>query len=143
MLAERALVGTTPQELESHIEPFKGLLLGLFFMGVGMNLDLPLLVARPLIVIGLVLGVLALQVSVMWAVGRAFRYSERASLLLAALLASGGEFAFVVFASAERSHLLPAFRPMQPQHLPRSVIRSSKWWIVRTSNEFWMNNAWA
>ncbi len=95
-------------ELESHIEPFKGLLLGLFFMGVGMNLDLLLLAGRPLVVVGLVLGVLALQVTVMWAVGRAFRYNERSSLLLAALLASGGEFAFVVFASAERSALLSA-----------------------------------
>lgn len=93
-------------ELESHIEPFKGLLLGLFFMGVGMSLDLSLLAAKPLIVLALVLGVLGLQVSVMWAVGRAFRYTQRASLLLAALLASGGEFAFVVFATAERAQLL-------------------------------------
>ncbi|MBK8068574.1 MAG: cation:proton antiporter [Rhodanobacteraceae bacterium] len=94
-------------ELESHIEPFKGLLLGLFFMGVGMSLDLSLLAAKPLIVLALVLGVLGLQVSVMWAVGLAFRYTQRASLLLAALLASGGEFAFVVFATAERAQLLP------------------------------------
>ena len=93
-------------ELESHIEPFKGLLLGLFFMGVGMSLDLSLLAAKPLVVLALVLGVLGLQVSVMWAVGLAFRYSQRASLLLAALLASGGEFAFVVFATAERAQLL-------------------------------------
>lgn len=93
-------------ELESHVEPFKGLLLGLFFMGVGMNLDLALLAAHPLLVIGLVFGLLSLQLCVMWAVGRAFRYSHRTSLLLAALLASGGEFAFVVFASAQRSRLL-------------------------------------
>jgi glutathione-regulated potassium-efflux system protein KefB len=93
-------------ELESHIEPFKGLLLGLFFMGVGMNLNLALLGAQPLTVLGLVCGVLVLQVTVMWAVGRVFRYNERSSLLLAALLASGGEFAFVVFASAQRSQLL-------------------------------------
>ncbi|GMU42880.1 MAG: cation:proton antiporter [Xanthomonadales bacterium] len=93
-------------ELESHIEPFKGLLLGLFFMGVGMALDLRLLAALPLVVAALVVGVLGLQVTVMWAVGRAFRYSQRASLLLAALLASGGEFAFVVFATAEQARLL-------------------------------------
>ncbi len=94
-------------ELESHIEPFKGLLLGLFFMGVGMSLDLSLLAAKPLVVLALVLGVLGLQLSVMWAVGLAFRYTQRSSLLLAALLASGGEFAFVVFATAERAKLLP------------------------------------
>lgn len=95
-------------ELESHIEPFKGLLLGLFFMGVGMSLDLDLLAARPLLILGLVLGVLSIQVGVMWAVGRAFRYSHRSSLLLAALLASGGEFAFVVYSTAEKSGLLSA-----------------------------------
>ena len=93
-------------ELESHIEPFKGLLLGLFFMGVGMSLDLALLAAKPVVILGIVAGVLAVQVLVMWAVGRAFRYSHRASLLLAALLASGGEFAFVVYATAEKSRLL-------------------------------------
>lgn len=93
-------------ELESHIEPFKGLLLGLFFMGVGMSLDLKLLGAQPGLLLALVSGVLGLQVAVMWAVGRAFRYSHRASLLLAALLASGGEFAFVVYSTAEKSGLL-------------------------------------
>jgi len=93
-------------ELESHIEPFKGLLLGLFFMGVGMSLDLRLLAAQPWLVAALVLGVLGLQMVVMWAVGRAFQYSQRASLLLAALLASGGEFAFVVYATGERAQLL-------------------------------------
>lgn len=93
-------------ELESHIEPFKGLLLGLFFMGVGMNLDLRLLAQQPWVVLGLVIGVMLLQVVVMWAVARAFRYPQRAALLMAALLAAGGEFAFVVYATAERAGIL-------------------------------------
>lgn len=93
-------------ELESHIEPIKGLLLGLFFVGVGMNLDLRLLAAAPVTIGGIVLAVLIGQVLVMWAVGRYFRYSHRAALLLAALLASGSEFAFVVYATAERAGLL-------------------------------------
>lgn len=95
-------------ELESHIQPFKGLLLGLFFMGVGMSLDLQLLAAKPLLVVGLVVGVLGLQLAVMFVAGRLFGYSNRSSLLLAALLASGGEFAFVVFATAQKANLLPA-----------------------------------
>ena len=95
-------------ELESHIEPFKGLLLGLFFMGVGMSLNLHLIVAKPALVGGLVMGSLLLQVAVVWAAGRVFGYSNRSSLLLAALLASGGEFAFVVFATAEKANLLTA-----------------------------------
>jgi glutathione-regulated potassium-efflux system protein KefB len=93
-------------EVEGHIEPFKGLLLGLFFMAVGMNLDLALLLAKPGLVLGLVAGVAALQLSLMWAVGRAFGQTHPSALLLAALLASGGEFAFVVFKSAGDAALL-------------------------------------
>lgn len=94
-------------ELESDIEPFKGLLLGLFFMGVGMSLDLRLIAQQPLLVLGLVAGVLILQVGVMWIAGRLFGYTSRSSLMLATLLASGGEFAFVVFATATKANLLP------------------------------------
>ncbi len=95
-------------ELESHLEPFKGLLLGLFFMGVGMSLDLHLVATHPAQVAALVVGSLSLQIGVMWVAGRVFGYSGRTSLLLAALLASGGEFAFVVFATAQKANLLAA-----------------------------------
>jgi glutathione-regulated potassium-efflux system protein KefB len=95
-------------EVEGHIEPFKGLLLGLFFMAVGMNLDLHLLLAKPLLILGLVGAVAGLQMLLMWLVGRAFGQTHPSALLLAALLASGGEFAFVVFKTAETSGLLDA-----------------------------------
>lgn len=95
-------------ELESHIEPFKGLLLGLFFMGVGMSLELQRLYSAPVLVLGILVAVLLVQVAAMWAVARAFGYTHRQSLLLAALLASGGEFAFVVFATAQGSGLISA-----------------------------------
>ncbi len=95
-------------ELESHIEPFKGLLLGLFFMSVGMSLELQRLYSAPGMILGLLAAVLALQLLVMWAVGRSFGYSQRQSLFLAAMLASGGEFAFVVFATAEGANLISA-----------------------------------
>jgi glutathione-regulated potassium-efflux system protein KefB len=93
-------------EVEGHIEPFKGLLLGLFFMAVGMNLDLQLLLAKPLLIAGIVLSLALLQLGLMWIVGRAFGQSHPGSLLMAALLASGGEFAFVVFKTAKDAALL-------------------------------------
>ena len=71
-----------------------------------MNLDLRLLAAAPLTIGSIVLAVLIIQVLVMWAIGRYFHYTHRAALLLAALLASGSEFAFVVYATAERAGLL-------------------------------------
>ena len=93
-------------EVEGHIEPFKGLLLGLFFMAVGMNLDLHLLLAKPALIFVLVAGIALLQMLLMWAVARAFGQTHPSALLLAALLASGGEFAFVVFKTAETAALL-------------------------------------
>ncbi len=93
-------------EVEGHIEPFKGLLLGLFFMAVGMNLDLHLLLAKPALIFALVAGIAVLQMLLMWAVARAFGQTHPSALLLAALLASGGEFAFVVFKTAETAALL-------------------------------------
>ncbi len=93
-------------EVEGHIEPFKGLLLGLFFMAVGMSLDLPLLMSKPALVIGCVLALMSLQLLLMWGVARLFGGSQPGAILLAALLASGGEFAFVVFKTAETALLL-------------------------------------
>ena len=93
-------------EVEGHIEPFKGLLLGLFFMAVGMNLDLHLLLAKPALIFGLVAALALLQMLLMWGVARAFGQTHPSALLLAALLASGGEFAFVVFKTAETALLL-------------------------------------
>lgn len=95
-------------EVEGQIEPFKGLLLGLFFMAVGMNLDLALVFAMPLLVFGLVFGVAMLQMLLLWGVARLFGQAHQPALLLAALLASGGEFAFVVFQTAQSAELLPA-----------------------------------
>jgi len=94
-------------ELESHIEPFKGLLLGLFFMAIGMTVDLDLIAQRPLAVAIGVLGLLAVKALVLFGLGRTLvRGSVRDALMLASLLAMGGEFAFVVFAEAFRAGLL-------------------------------------
>ena len=93
-------------EVESHIQPFKGLLLGLFFMAIGMTLDIQLILQKPLIIAALVGGLLLLQLGLVYTQARIFGYGNREAWLLAALLASGGEFAFVVFKQATDSQLM-------------------------------------
>ena len=85
-------------ELESDVEPFKGLLLGLFFIGVGASVDFGLVAARPLGIAGLVLGIMALKLVVLLVLARAFRLARDQALLVAFSLAQVGEFAFVLLA---------------------------------------------
>ena len=87
-------------ELEADIEPFKGLLLGLFFMSVGMSANLGLVREQPLLIIGLTLGFMILKVGILWTIGRLSGLSNTASRGLAISLPSGGEFAFVLFGLA-------------------------------------------
>jgi glutathione-regulated potassium-efflux system ancillary protein KefC len=85
--------------LEGDIEPFKGLLLGLFFISVGMTIDFGVLAVRPGAVVVLLVAYLALKLASLWAVARALDIC-RERWLFAILLSQGGEFAFVVFAVA-------------------------------------------
>ncbi|NGY06042.1 monovalent cation:proton antiporter-2 (CPA2) family protein [Solimonas terrae] len=87
-------------ELQADIEPFKGLLLGLFFIAVGMSADLHLLVTRPLQILGLVVALLAIKALVLWLLARLSGLGDDAAGALAAALAQGGEFAFVLFSVA-------------------------------------------
>ena len=84
-------------ELEADIEPFKGLLLGLFFITVGMSANLELMRERPLTIVGLTLGFMLVKVAVLRAIGRLSGHSTAAGRGLAFSLPSGGEFAFVLF----------------------------------------------
>ncbi|MEG1679742.1 MAG: monovalent cation:proton antiporter-2 (CPA2) family protein, partial [Stenotrophomonas sp.] len=93
-------------EIESQIEPFKGLLLGLFFIAVGMGIDLKRVAAEPEIIALGVAILLAVKFSILIALGLAARLSLRNALMLGSVLWLGGEFAFVVFNEAERAHLL-------------------------------------
>jgi len=95
-------------ELESHIDPFKGLLLGLFFIAVGMSIDLNLVTRDPLPIALAVLGLLGIKALLLIALGRAAGLSGRSSLSLAAVLGMGGEFAFVVFAESFKFGLIEA-----------------------------------
>jgi len=94
--------------LETDIEPFKGLLLGLFFISVGMSIDFGLLRSQPLAVAGLVAGFLALKLVTLWVVARILGVTTRQRWLFAVLLSQGGEFAFVVFGAARLAGLLSA-----------------------------------
>ena len=87
-------------ELEADIEPFKGLLLGLFFMAVGMSINLGLVRAQPLETAGLVIGLLAIKGLALYVLGRASKLDTWPSLGLATALPQGGEFAFIVFGVA-------------------------------------------
>ena len=94
-------------ELESDIEPFKGLLLGLFFISVGAGVDLPYIAANPLRLAGLVAGIMALKAIVLLGLGRAFRLEPSQRILLALSLCQVGEFAFVLLGITGQLGVLP------------------------------------
>jgi CPA2 family monovalent cation:H+ antiporter-2 len=87
-------------EVEVTIEPFKGLLLGLFFLSAGIGLDLSLLAARPLVIVGTTVGLIALNATVVFGLARLFGLAWRSAAETALLLAAGGEFAFVILSEA-------------------------------------------
>jgi len=96
-------------ELESNIEPFKGLLLGLFFVSVGMSVDLGMLAAKPLLVLGMVALLLAVKAALILPLGRLVGALSMAdSVRLAAVLACGGEFAFVLLNLAQQNLIINA-----------------------------------
>jgi glutathione-regulated potassium-efflux system protein KefB len=94
-------------EIEAQIEPFRGLLLGLFFIGIGMSLDLGRVFAQPQLVGALLLSLIALKAIVLYLVARlGAREGRKSSFAIAALMAQGGEFSFVVFGLAAHHHLM-------------------------------------
>ncbi len=93
--------------LETDIEPFKGLLMGLFFIAVGMSIDFGLLARQPVFVLLLILGFQVIKVVMMRLVAGPIGVGSRQRRLFGALLAQGGEFAFVVFGVASSVRLLP------------------------------------
>lgn len=97
---------TFRHQLEADIEPFRGILLGLFFMSVGMSLDLSVLARSWPLVIGGVVIFMAVNIIGIYVMGRVFRLTHNEALLRAAILSQGGEFAFVLYAAALASGLL-------------------------------------
>jgi len=93
-------------ELEADVEPFRTILLGLFFIAVGMMLDLHVIAERPLFVIAMALAVVATKATVMFGVAKLFGVSNRGALGFGLLLSQGGEFAFVLFGQASEAMLV-------------------------------------
>lgn len=93
-------------EVEVTIEPFKGLLLGLFFLSIGIGLDLSLLLQKPVLILGMAVGALVLTGGVVFALGLLFGLKPRKALEAGMLLAAGGEFAFVILDTAMNSGLV-------------------------------------
>jgi glutathione-regulated potassium-efflux system ancillary protein KefC len=95
-------------ELEADIEPFKGLLLGLFFIAVGMSIDFGVLLASPGVVLAIVIGFLIVKAAVIYALARAMGIAYQDRPVFTLLLAQGGEFAFVVFQAAAGAKVFDA-----------------------------------
>ena len=125
------------RELETDIEPFKGLLLGLFFIAVGMSIDFSVMMKSPWLIAGVVTGFLAIKAAVLWFIARTMPIPlpERPVFLI--LLAQGGEFGFVVFQTAAQagvitapvSSLLVAAVAISMLLTPLMLVAAGRWWI--------------
>ena len=94
-------------EMESHLEPFKSIFLGLFFITVGASMNFSILIAQFFPIIGMTLGLLLVKSSVLWLLGKIFRLPTLGGQLFALALAQAGEFGFVLLSIANQHKLLP------------------------------------
>jgi len=125
------------RELETDIEPFKGLLLGLFFIAVGMAIDFAVVLRSPGLVLALVFGFLVVKAAVLWGMARAMPLPGPERPVFVVLLAQGGEFGFVVFQSAAgagviapaTSSLLVAAVALSMLLTPLLLVAADRWWI--------------
>jgi CPA2 family monovalent cation:H+ antiporter-2 len=93
-------------ELESDLDPFKGLLLGLFFIGVGASINFSLIGSRPVLISSLVLGVMIIKFSVLYITGRFFKVASDQNLLFSFALSQVGEFSFVLLAFSNQLNII-------------------------------------
>ena len=125
------------RELETDIEPFKGLLLGLFFIAVGMSIDFAVVLAQPLLIAAVVIGFLLLKAAVLWAMARTMPIPQLERPVFIILLAQGGEFGFVVFQTATQagvisapvSSFLVAAVAISMLLTPLLLVAADRWWI--------------
>ena len=122
-------------ELEASIAPFKGLLLGLFFMTVGMSTQISLLWESPSLIIGGALLLMLVKLLALTAIARYFEFSWRNSLMLATCLAQGGEFAFVVLNVAMSEHVITQ-AILEPINL---IVTLS---MILTPILYWLMSSW-
>lgn len=95
-------------QIESDVEPFRGLLMGLFFLAVGMSLDLAVVAAEPLILLSVLLAFTLAKGAIVYTVARLFRSSNSQALHRTSMFLQGGEFAFVLYAAAAASGVIDA-----------------------------------
>ncbi len=127
------------RELETDIEPFKSLLLGLFFIAVGMSIDFSVVAAQPLLVAALVAGFLLLKAALLWGLSRAMAIPGVERPVFVILLAQGGEFGFVVFQAAAQDRiidapaaaLLIAAVAISMLLTPLLLVAADRWWTPR------------
>ncbi|HXD03869.1 MAG TPA: cation:proton antiporter, partial [Novosphingobium sp.] len=93
-------------ELEADVEPFRSILLGLFFLAVGMMLNLHAIFERPVFVLAMAAALVVVKAAVIMGIGLVFRMTWRGALALGLLLSQGGEFGFVLFAQAANALLV-------------------------------------
>lgn len=93
-------------ELEADVDPFRSILLGLFFIAVGMMLDLQAIAERPLFVLSIAAGLVAIKAAIITGLARLFGLDWRTALATGLLLSQGGEFGFVLFAQAQQGLLI-------------------------------------
>jgi len=126
------------RELETDLEPFKGLLLGLFFIAVGMGIDFNVVMQRPGLIVALVLGFVLLKAALLWVMARTMPIpiAERPEFVI--LLAQGGEFGFVIFQAAtqgrviggEAASLLVAVVTVSMLLTPLLLLAADRWWAA-------------
>ncbi len=127
------------RELETDLEPFKGLLLGLFFIAVGMSIDFAVLLAHPLLMAAVVLGFLLLKAGVLLALARWTELPLLERPVYLVLLAQGGEFGFVVFQTAQQARVISAGQSsflvaavaVSMLLTPLLLLVADRWWVPR------------
>ncbi len=125
------------RELETDIEPFKGLLLGLFFIAVGMSIDFAVVLRQPWLIAGVVVAFLAVKAFVLWTMADVMRIPMLERPIFVLLLAQGGEFGFVVFQTAQQagvisapvSSFLVAAVAISMLLTPLFLVAADRWWI--------------
>ena len=125
------------RELETDIEPFKGLFLGLFFIAVGMSIDFEVVLAQPFLIGAVVVGFLMLKAAALWSMSRLMPIPQLERPVFIILLAQGGEFGFVVFQTATQagvitaqvSSFLIASVAISMLLTPLLLVAADKWWI--------------
>ena len=129
------------RELETDLEPFKGLLLGLFFIAVGMGIDFAVVLRHPGLIVALVIAFLVVKALVLWAMARAMPVPLAERPVFVVLLAQGGEFGFVVFQTAtqarvldaEAASLLIAVVTLSMLLTPLLMVLADRWLVPRLS----------